>query len=114
MTEPGKNVSTATQRSPMERFLHGYFRRELDRAGADFSSEPLSYDGNSSYDHLCYGLVREGERLCRLRFGQAPSGCQLQRALAVAEFDRLREKRLKRRSAWQKTKDTVRHWFRRN
>ena len=114
MTEKGNGAVSSPRRSPMEQFLHGFFRRELDRVDADFSREPLSYDGNSDYDHLCYGLVREGERLCRLRFGQAPSGCQLQRALAVAEFDRLRDKRQGSRSLWQRLLASIRRWLARN
>ena len=103
-----------TDRAPMDAFLHGFFRRELDRARADFASEPLSYDGNSQYDHLCYGLVREAERLCRLRFGHAPSGCQLQRALAVAEFDRSRDQRIEAAaSPWRRLISRLHSWFRR-
>ncbi|MDF1820365.1 MAG: hypothetical protein P1U64_02260 [Alcanivoracaceae bacterium] len=78
----------------MQQFLADWFRKQLDQANADFSREPLSYDGNSEYDRLCYSLVAEAERLCRLRFGTAPSGCELQRALAAAEFGRSRRDRL--------------------
>ena len=82
------------QANAMQKFLMEWFQRELDAANADFSREPLSYDGNSEYDHLCYSLVSEAERLCRLRFGHAPSGCDLQKALASAEFSRSRRQRL--------------------
>ena len=99
MTE--QNPAGRNAHSGVETFLHAFFTRELNRADADFSREPLSYDGQSDYDHLCYGLVKEAERLCRLRFGFAPTGCQLQRALAVSEFHRLREKRRQPRGLWQ-------------
>lgn len=89
----------------MQLFLDRWFQQKLDDAGADFSAEPLTYDGNSQYDQLCYALVAEAERVCRLRFGKAPSGCQLQRALACAEFSRSRQKRLQA-PAWKR-------WFRR-
>lgn len=86
-------MTTKPPHPVMDEYLINWFQRQLNDANADFEREPLSYDGHSEYDHLCYGLVREAERLCRLRFGQAPSGCQLQRALATAEFKRTRSKR---------------------
>ena len=110
-----REVAPRTEsRSPMDVFLNGFFRRELDRANADFSREPFSYDGNSDYDHLCYGLVREAERLCRLRFGNPPSGCQLQRALALAEFERMRDRRTRRdQSLWRSLINALTGLFRR-